>query len=111
MPFVVWAEVKYAYVPVGAGTALLGQQQAEVPGFTGVVPPAPAAVPAAQMASDVVMEPVPGGESPTGANFQTALNAAAADAYTRLIGAGQVPGFSGTGTLLATVQGWSTGNP
>lgn len=109
MAFRVRMQVMYEWVPSGAGTALLGQQQADQPGYgpTGT----PGAVGAAQTASDIVGDIVPGGDSPSGANFQTALNALAADAYTHLTTAGAVPGFAGAGTLLATVQGWPTGNP
>jgi hypothetical protein len=101
--------VDYDWIADGAGTALLGQQQADQPGYGATA--GPGAVGAAQTASDIVGEAVPGGDSPTGANFQTALNAAATDLYTRLSTAGAVPGFAGAGTLLATVQGWSSGNP
>ncbi len=101
--------VMYEYVPDGTGFALLGQQQADQPGYGAAGTPGP--VGAAQAASDIVGEFVPGGDSPTAANFQTALNNAAADAYTRLTTAGDVPGFAGSVTLLSIVQGWSTGNP
>ena len=107
MAYRIRVKVDYDWVPDGAGSAILGQQQADNPGYagTGFGP-----VGAAQTASDIDAEIVPGGDSPTGANFQTALNAAAATLYTRLTTANSVPGFT-AGTLLATVQGWSTGNP
>jgi hypothetical protein len=109
MAFRVRAQIFYEWIPDGAGSALLGQQQADQPGYgpTGTA----GAVGASQVASDIVGEIVPGGDSPSGANFQTALNLIATDEYTRLITAGSVPGFAGAGTLLAVVQGWSTGNP
>ncbi len=108
MPYIVRVEVTYGYVPVGAGGTVLGQLQADIPGFgaTGGAGP----VFTAQSAKDIVGETVPGGESPTAANFTTALNAAATDLQTRLTTANSVPGFT-SGTLLALVQGWSTGNP
>ena len=98
------------WVPDGAGGAIMGVQQAENPAYG--ASPVPGGVGAAQTASDIVGELVVGGDSPSNANFQTALNAGAADLYTRMTTAGSVPGFSGTlGTLAATIQGWSTGNP
>jgi hypothetical protein len=108
MPFIVRVEVTYGYVPMGAAGTVLGQQQADMAGFGAV--PGPGPVFAMQSAKDIVGETVPGGESPTSGNFQTALNAAATDLQTRLTTANAVPGFT-TGTLLALVQGWSTGNP
>ena len=110
MAYRVRAQIIYEWIPDGAGSALLGQQQADQPGYGASA--TFGAVGAAQTASDVVGEIVPGGDSPSAANFQTALNAIATDEYTRLTTAGSVPGFAGTGgTLLAIVQGWSTGNP
>lgn len=106
MAYRVRATILYEWIPDGVGGAMLGQAQADQPGFgaTGTI----GTFPGAQTASDIVGELVPGGDSPTGANFQTALNTLAADAYTRLSTANQVPGFT-SGTLLALVQGWSTG--
>ena len=108
MAYIVNVKVDYCWVPDGAGTALLGQQQSNMPGYG--QPPGFGAVQAAQTASDIVGEVVPGGDSPSSANFQTALNQAAADLQTRLTTVGAVPGFT-AGTLLALVQGWSTGLP
>lgn len=102
------ATFDWDWVPDGAGSAMLGQQQANNPGFgSGQTA---GAVGAAQTASLIVAEIVPGGDSPTTGNMQTALNAAAADAYTIMTTAGAVPGFT-AGTLAALIQGWSTGNP
>jgi hypothetical protein len=108
LPFVVRVEVTYGYVPMGAAGTVLGQQQADMPGFGATATPGPVFF--AQSAKDIVGETVPGGESPTSGNFNTALAAAATDLQTRLTTANQVPGFT-TGTLLALVQGWSTGLP
>lgn len=108
MPYAIRVEITYGYVPAGAGGAALGQQQADMPGFGAT--PTPGAVFFAQSAKDIVGEAVPGGESPSAANFTTAINAAAADLETRLSATNAVPGFT-SGTLLALVQGWSTGNP
>lgn len=107
MAYRIRVAVSYDWVPDGGGGAILGQQQAENPGVAGT---GAGSVGAAQTASDIDAEIVPGGDSPSSANFQTALNAAAATLYTRLTTANQVPGFT-SGTLLALVQGWSTGNP
>jgi hypothetical protein len=105
--YMIRVKVDYDWVPDGAGGALLAQQQADEPGIAGT---GSGTAQAAQTASDIDREVVPGGDSPTGANFQTALNAAAATLYTRLTTANSTPGFT-SGTLLAVVQGWSTGNP
>lgn len=94
------------WVPDGA-VALMGQQQADNPGYAGT---GAGMVGIAQTASDIDAEIVPGGDSPSNANFQTALNNAAATLYTRMTTAGAVPGFT-SGTLAALVQGWSSGNP
>jgi hypothetical protein len=98
----------YEWLADGAGSALTGQMQADQPGYgaAGV----PGAIGVAQTYSDIVGEVVPGGDSPSGANFQTAINLLATDEYTRFITAGSAPGFT-NGTPLALVQAWSTGNP
>lgn len=106
MAYRVRVRVDYDWVPDGSGGATLGQMQAENPGFG--ASGAGGIVGVAQTASDIVAEAVPGGDSPSTANFQTALNAAAADLYTRLTTANAVPGFT-SGTLAAQIQGWSTG--
>ncbi len=108
MPYIVRCELTIGYVPAGAGGASLGQWQANNAGFGATEGAGP--VMFAQSASDVVSESVPGGESPSSANFTTAINLAATDLETRLTTVGAVPGFT-AGTLLALVQGWSTGNP
>jgi hypothetical protein len=108
LAYVVWAQVKYMWVADGAGPSMMGQQQSEVPGFGGVAA-TPGSVPSSFNASDVDAQLVPGGDSPTGANFQTALNALATDLYNRLTTVGAVPGFAPSATLLSVLQGWSTG--
>lgn len=108
MAYRIRVRVDYDWVPDGVGGALLGQMQADNPGFTSAG--TSGLVGAAQTASDIVAEIVPGGNSPTGANFLTALQSAATDLNTKMTTAGLVPGFT-SGTLLALVQGWSTGNP
>ena len=68
----------YAYwVPDGAGGAILGQNQSNSPGYTSALTPGP--VGAAQSLALSVAEQVPGGDSPSGANFNTALTSAATD--------------------------------
>ena len=105
MAYRIRVRVDYDWCPDGAGGALLGQQQADNPGIAGT---GAGTVAAAQTASDIDAEVVPGGDSPTSGNFQTALNNAAATLYTRLTTANSVPGFT-SGTLLAQVQAFSTG--
>lgn len=108
MAFIVRVTVDYCYVPVGAGGALAGQWQANNPGFgpSG----GSGAVAAAQTLQDSVTEIVPGGESPSAANFNTAITLAATDLETRLAATNSIPGFT-AGTPLALIQGWSTGGP
>jgi hypothetical protein len=112
MAYAVQLVARYVWVPDGTGSALLGQRQGDFPGYGAVTAGVGGygTVPAAQEASDFVGEIVPGGDTPTGPNFQTALNSAAADLYTQMTTAGAVPGFT-SGTLLALVQAWATGNP
>jgi hypothetical protein len=102
------AQIFYEWIGDGTGLALLGQQQADQPGYGAAATPGDVGL--SQVYSDVVGEIVPGGDSPTGTNFQTALNNLAADEYTRLTTAGSSPGFT-SGTPLALIQAWSTGNP
>lgn len=108
MAYRIRVRVDYDWIGDGTGLALLGQQQADQPGYGASATPGDIGV--AQTASDIVGEIVPGGDSPSSGNFQTALNNAAADLLTRLTTAGAVPGFT-NGTLLALIQAWSTGNP
>lgn len=109
MAFRVRMQLIYEYIPNGAGSALLGQQQADQPGYgaTGT----PGAVGAAQTCSDIVGEIVPNGDSAVASDFQTAINSLATDAYTRFTTAGSVPGFAGAGTLSSIVLAWPTGGP
>lgn len=108
MAFRVRAIFIYERVPAGAGSALLGQLQADQPGYGATA--GPGEVGSGQTYSDIVGELVPGGDSPSSANFQTALEALAADELTRLNTAGSSPGFT-SGTPLALIQAWSTGGP
>lgn len=99
--------VDYDWVPDGVGTALLGQPQAENPGYGAAG--GLGEVGAAQTCSDIVAEFVPNGDAAANADFQTALNAAAADLYTRFTTAGAVPGFAGPNTLSSVVLAWPSG--
>ncbi len=99
----------------GAGGALLGQNQSNDPGYGGTL--AAGAAGASQTLELMVAETVPGGDTPTLANFLTALTAAANDlAGTPASGGLAImsqPGAWGgnPGTPLAIVQAWPTGGP
>jgi hypothetical protein len=112
MAYMIRLKCDYCWVPDGTGGTMLGQRQGDFPGYGAVTAGVGGygTVPGAQEASDFVGELVPGGDAPINTNFQTALNAAAADLYTQLTTAGAVPGFT-SGTLLALLQAWATGNP
>lgn len=108
MGYVVQLQATYMWVPDGAGgAAVVGGAQANVAGYgsTG----GPGAIGNAQKLELWAMEQVPGGNSPTQANFNTAVVNAAAYLNTKMGTAGST-GFS-TGTPLAVAQGWSTGGP
>jgi hypothetical protein len=108
MAYMLQLHVRYCWVPDGAAGAL-GQSQADFPGY-GAQTAQVGTVPAAQEAQDNVGAWVPGGDAPTDGNFQTALNNAAAYAYTNATTAGSVPGFT-AGKLTDQMRAWSTGNP
>jgi hypothetical protein len=97
----------FDWVPDGAAGAALGQSQANNPGFAAALNPG--AVGNAQTLRLQVAESVPGGDSPTGANFNTALSSAATDLGTLLTTAGAFSG--GAATPLTLIQAWSTGGP
>ena len=96
------------FVPNGAGGAGVGQQQSNNPGFGASQVPGTAGV--SQTLEMMIAEAVPGGDSPSAANFNTAITLAATDLETMLVTAGSVPGFT-AGTPLALIQAWATGNP
>lgn len=89
------------------GSYMLGQNQAENAGYGSSL--GAGEVPAAQYAEARVTELVPGGDSPTGANFNTTFTNLAADMNTLMTAATNPYNGSTTQTLLAQVQGWSTG--
>lgn len=99
--------VQYGWIPDGAGGAALGQRQADWPGV-GAAGASPGPIFTAQTAQDYVFEMVPGGDSPSSSNFNTALSQAATDLQTQLTTVNDVPGFT-SGTLLAQIQAWSSG--
>lgn len=108
--YAVRLRVDYVWVPAGVGGVGLGSQQANNPGFG--ASGTPGEIPFAQSATDFISEIVPGGASPTLANFLTALQAAAADLNTRM-NTPNLNAFCATpgATLLSQAQGWSIGNP
>ena len=107
MSYIIRTYVDIMYVGDGAGTALLGINQSNNPGFDATLTAGPVGV--AQTLRLQVNETVPGGNSPSGANFNTALTAAATALGTLMTTAGAYSG--GTDTPLAIAQGWATGNP
>ena len=95
------------WVGDGAGTALLGQNQSNNPGFGSSLGPG-----AAQVAQTLQLrqaEQVGGGDSPVQSDFTTAMTTAVTDLVSQMGTAGAYSG--GTQTPLAIAQGWSTGNP
>ncbi len=90
------------------GSYMTGQNQAENPGYTSSQ--TYGEVPSAQYAEFRVGELVPGGDAPTSGNFTTVFTTLAADAVTMM---SQTPNpYNGSAqTLVALVDGWSTGNP
>jgi len=107
MAYLVRSYTELCWVPDGVAGAALGQNQANSPGFGSALNPG--SIPNAQVLRLQVAEPVPGGDSPTQANFNTAFVAIAADLNTLIATPGAFSG--GTQTPLAIAQGWSTGNP
>jgi hypothetical protein len=94
----------------GAGTALLGQLQANEPGYGAAVGTGGyGAVPSAQTLRLQDAVPVPGGDVPTAGNFTTAFTQLATELGTLLATAGAYSG--GPQTPLAIVQGWNSGLP
>lgn len=96
------------WVGDGAGGALLGQNQANDPGYGSALGPGAAGV--GQTLRLQVAEQVPGGDSPTAANFTTAFTQLATDLGT-MISASPNPFNGSTATALSIVQGWSSGLP
>ncbi len=95
------------WVPDGSGPGFLGQNQSNDPGFAAAL--GPGAVGVAQTLELMVSEAVPGGDSPSAANFTTALDNAASDLSTLLQTAGAWGG--NPGTPLSYIQAWDTAGP
>lgn len=108
MGLYVEAEFRIGWTPAGGGGTFLGQAQANIPG-QGQITQVNRAVFNAQVLQIIDGQPVPvavGSEgSVTLANINTALTNIVSD----------VAGSSGTplitAALLATIQGWASGNP
>lgn len=94
-------------VAAGAGSALLGQNQSNDPGYGSTLGPGPVGI--SQTLELMQAEFVPGGDTPSSANFSTALTAAATDLLTQINTAGAWGG--NPGTPLSYIQAWSTGGP
>lgn len=90
------------------GSYMLGQNQAEYPGFGGT--DTSGVIGSAQRAELRVAELVPGGDTPTSGNFTTAFTSLATDLGTKLSATPNAYNGS-TATLLSIIQGWATGNP
>lgn len=101
--------VFFDWVGDGTGPSMLGQYQAENPGFGTAPAQNPGPVGMAQTLSLLRAELVPGGDSPSQANFNTALSNAISDIETDM-GTGGTWGGNAA-TPLSIIQGWSTGNP
>jgi hypothetical protein len=104
MAYFAEVEVRIGWVPDGSGNTFLGQPQANIPG-QGPLPLNNRVVFSAQVRQYIVGEGIPGGDSPTLANINTALTSCVAD----LAAASGTPQI--TAAELAIIQGWSTGNP
>lgn len=106
MAYMIRVTAEFIDVPAGASGAMLGQAQADNPGYGSSA--GPGEVGNAQRLIMRVAEQVAAAAANT--DFQTALNNAAADLYTRFTTAGAEPGY-GSGTPYSIVSGWATGNP
>jgi hypothetical protein len=97
----------------GMGLAQLGQNQSNDPGYAAAL--GPGSVGMAQTLELMISEIVPGGDTPTLANFLTALQAAAQDIAGTPAAGGlpllSQPGAWGgnPGTPLSYIDLWSTG--
>jgi hypothetical protein len=104
------------FVIDGGGSQFLGINQSNNPGYSSGF--AAGAVGYAQTGELMISELVPGGDSPTLANFLTALQNAANDLAGTPVGSNATPVLSQAGAMngdprtpLAIIQSWSTGNP
>ncbi len=107
MAYRIDVRLRVSWVPDGAGSAFLGQNQSNQPGTGASLAASTIAV---GDSLDLFQgETVPGGDSPSAGNFTTALTNAATDLGTQLSTAGAWAG--NPGTPLAIIQSWSTGGP
>lgn len=116
MAYFINVTVDYFFVPAGTNAALLGQNQSNQPGFAASL--AAGSIGDQQSGRLQVAEVVPGGNSPTLANFLTALQNAAQDLAGTPSDGSATPIMSQSGALggapgtaLANIQTWATGIP
>ncbi len=115
MAYATIVTVDQVWIPDGSGSAFLGQNQSNQPGYAAAL--GAGEIGGGQTLRLRVMELVPGGDSPTLANFYTALTNAASDiAGTPPAGGSPLMSQAGAwagnpGTPLAIAQAWSTGGP
>lgn len=116
MAYVIRATIDFGWVGDGVGTAFLGQDQSNNPGYSSGFAAGEAMM--AQVATKMMAELVPGGDAPTLANFLTALQNLANDMAGTPVGSNATPWLSQVGGLygqpgtpLSIIQGFSTGNP
>lgn len=116
MAYRIRVTVDYDWVPDGGYQAFLGINQSNNPGYNNSF--AAGAVGMAQTAELMISELVPGGDTPSLANFLTALQNAANDlAGTPPLGGTPVMSQPGAlygqapATPLAIIQGFAAGNP
>ena len=95
------------WIPDGSGMATMGQNQSNNPGIGSAL--GPGSVGNAQTLRLQVAESVPGGDTPTQANLNTAIAQAATDLETLIATPGAYAG--GTATPLSIIDGWAAGNP
>ena len=115
MAYAIVITMDTVWVPDGAGTGILGQNQSNQPGYGGTL--VPGSIGNQQSGRLMVAEQVPGADAPTLANFLTALQAAAQD-LAGAPAAGGSPILSqpnalggAPGTPLSIIQTWATGQP
>lgn len=115
MAYAINVTVDIVWIADGVGSNMLGQNQSNQPGYAAAL--GPGEIAGAQSMRLMVAEIVPGGDSPSLANFNTALTSAAADiAGTPAAGGSPIMSQNGAwagnpGTPLAIAQAWSTGGP
>ena len=107
MAYAINVTIDFVWVADGAGSALLGQNQSNQPGYGPNL--VPGAIGSAQTLRLAQAEFVPGGDAPTQANFNTAINNAATDLQSMM---GEGGSYGGNpGTPLSLILAWATGGP